>query len=46
MCINIDVDVSWIASAMYHTGFSTAVGLAMTVGRLRCCWKSAIVEMY
>ncbi|MCL2376976.1 MAG: hypothetical protein FWC76_06210 [Defluviitaleaceae bacterium] len=23
----------WIASALYYTGFSTTVGLAMTVGR-------------
>ncbi|MCL2377198.1 MAG: hypothetical protein FWC76_07380 [Defluviitaleaceae bacterium] len=33
MCINFDVDVSWIASALYYTGFSTTIGLAMTVGR-------------
>ncbi|MCL2376975.1 MAG: hypothetical protein FWC76_06205 [Defluviitaleaceae bacterium] len=33
MCINFDVDVSWIASALGSTGFSTAVGLAMTIGR-------------
>ncbi|MCL2377385.1 MAG: hypothetical protein FWC76_08350 [Defluviitaleaceae bacterium] len=33
MCINVDADVIWIASALYCIGFSTAVGLAMTVGR-------------
>ncbi|MCL2376105.1 MAG: hypothetical protein FWC76_01790 [Defluviitaleaceae bacterium] len=33
MCINFDFDVSWIASALYRTGFSTTIGLAMTVGR-------------
>ncbi|MCL2376130.1 MAG: hypothetical protein FWC76_01915 [Defluviitaleaceae bacterium] len=33
MCINFDVDVSWIASALCCTGFSTAVGLAMTAVR-------------
>ncbi|MCL2376301.1 MAG: hypothetical protein FWC76_02780 [Defluviitaleaceae bacterium] len=36
MCVNFDVDVGWIASALHYTGFLTVIGLAMTVGRLRC----------
>ncbi|MCL2375794.1 MAG: hypothetical protein FWC76_00220 [Defluviitaleaceae bacterium] len=35
----------WIASALCYTGFSTSVGLAMTVGRLCCYRMSAAVEM-
>ncbi|MCL2376697.1 MAG: hypothetical protein FWC76_04790 [Defluviitaleaceae bacterium] len=33
MCINFDVNVAWIASALHYTGFSTTIGLAMTVVR-------------
>ncbi|MCL2377384.1 MAG: hypothetical protein FWC76_08345 [Defluviitaleaceae bacterium] len=33
MCMDVDVDVVWIASALCYTGSSTTVGLAMTVGR-------------
>ncbi|MCL2376866.1 MAG: hypothetical protein FWC76_05650 [Defluviitaleaceae bacterium] len=44
MCINFDVDVSWIASALGCTGFSTAVGLAMTVGRCVVIRKSVTVQ--
>ncbi|MCL2376867.1 MAG: hypothetical protein FWC76_05655 [Defluviitaleaceae bacterium] len=46
MCINVDVDadVAWIASALCCTGFSTAVGLAMTVGRCVVIRKSVTVQ--
>jgi len=45
MCINFDFDVAWIASALYYTGFSTAVGLAMTVGRCVANWMSTTVKL-
>ncbi|MCL2377199.1 MAG: hypothetical protein FWC76_07385 [Defluviitaleaceae bacterium] len=44
MCINFDVDVSWIASALYCTGFLTTIGLAMTVGRCVVIWMSTTVQ--
>ncbi|MCL2376696.1 MAG: hypothetical protein FWC76_04785 [Defluviitaleaceae bacterium] len=33
MSINVDIDVSWIASALSCIGLLTTIGLAMTVGR-------------
>ncbi|MCL2375791.1 MAG: hypothetical protein FWC76_00205 [Defluviitaleaceae bacterium] len=45
MSINFDVDVSWIASALYCIGLSTTIGLAMTVGRYVANWMSVAVEM-
>ncbi|MCL2375793.1 MAG: hypothetical protein FWC76_00215 [Defluviitaleaceae bacterium] len=45
MCVNFDVDVSWIASALYCTGFSTTIGLAMTVGRCVVIGMSVIVQL-
>ncbi|MCL2376869.1 MAG: hypothetical protein FWC76_05665 [Defluviitaleaceae bacterium] len=45
MSINIDLDVSWIASALCFTGFLTTVGLAMTVGRCVANWMSTTVEL-
>ncbi|MCL2376627.1 MAG: hypothetical protein FWC76_04440 [Defluviitaleaceae bacterium] len=45
MCMNVDVDVSWIASALGGIGFSTTIGLAMTVGRCVANWMSTTVEM-
>ncbi|MCL2377048.1 MAG: hypothetical protein FWC76_06610 [Defluviitaleaceae bacterium] len=45
MCINVDVAVGWIASALCCTGFSTAVGLAMIVGRCVANWMSTTVEL-
>ncbi|MCL2376868.1 MAG: hypothetical protein FWC76_05660 [Defluviitaleaceae bacterium] len=44
MSINIDLDVSWIASALCCTGPSTAVGLAMTVGRCVVIRMSVTVQ--
>ncbi|MCL2377082.1 MAG: hypothetical protein FWC76_06780 [Defluviitaleaceae bacterium] len=45
MCMDVDIDVSWIASALYCTGFSTTIGLAMTVGRCVTNWMSSTVEL-
>ncbi|MCL2377047.1 MAG: hypothetical protein FWC76_06605 [Defluviitaleaceae bacterium] len=45
MCINFDVAVGWIASALGGTGFLTAVGLAMTVGRCVVIGMSTAVQL-
>ncbi|MCL2375792.1 MAG: hypothetical protein FWC76_00210 [Defluviitaleaceae bacterium] len=45
MSINFDVDVSWIASALYCIGLSTTIGLAMTVGRCVVIGMSVIVQL-
>ncbi|MCL2376101.1 MAG: hypothetical protein FWC76_01770 [Defluviitaleaceae bacterium] len=45
MCIIFDIDVAWIASALGCVGFSSAVGLAMTVGRCVAAGMSTTVQL-